>query len=297
MRFRLMPFLCLLLLAASPAAEAAKKKGSGKDEAAPFGPVRTVAAQGNPATGTPLGTEPSSATATCPKGTKVVGGGFLTPAAPNVLMAIEQSFRSSPRSWTVVGNAIAGTSAVTAYGYCRKTPGKIKEVITSTFTGGFFLAEGSASVACPRNTRVISGGFELTRGPGPADLATARASISSGNSWLVSAWSATEAPQGVIVYGYCAEEARTKAKRRTVSGVVPIDGAGSVASRGCPKPKRGQRRKRMGTGGFSSSLPTTETAIMLITESRLANRRWQVAALNVSGESGTGSVTAAGVCF
>ena len=86
-------------LGASPSA--AKKKGKKKP---PFGPVVTVSAQGNVAD---TAGSSSIATATCPPGTSVVGGGFSV-AAPTSSdgLLVDRSMRASPQSWTVRANRL-----------------------------------------------------------------------------------------------------------------------------------------------------------------------------------------------
>src|SRR6266516_7218147 len=89
-----------------------------------FGPVKTVKAVGN---STSSSGESSFATASCPSGTKVTGGGFSSPYGPTGKLVVYQSFRSGSDSWTVAAVNAGGSGAAKAFAYCRKTKKKITD--------------------------------------------------------------------------------------------------------------------------------------------------------------------------
>ena len=105
----------VLAIGASPSVAAKKGKKKG------LGPVVTVTAVSTSAT---TNTQVISATATCPKGKKAFGGGFLAPTSNDSLIFVHESRRTAVRSWTVSGSyfaLVAGANplALTASVHCR----------------------------------------------------------------------------------------------------------------------------------------------------------------------------------
>ncbi|MGZ5357559.1 MAG: hypothetical protein ACXWF9_01065 [Solirubrobacterales bacterium] len=295
------PCLCLAL-SASPAL--AKKKG----KKAPFGPVVTVTALGN-SVATPGA---SSATATCPKGTKAVGGGFAGQFNSTNQMAIEQSYRSSDRSWNAVAHVLEGTSAVTAYAYCRKTKKAIEDVAATGTTAGVPLGPGTATASCPAGTRVIGGGFQATRGPAPQNVTTTETSIPSGNGWTVRAINNVGPSQTLTAHAYCVAGIKPKIVSATISQDVPQEASVTTSSAACPKPKakkkggagksakgggkKKQIRKRLSGGGFETPVGANPGVVPLVWESRIAGPLWQASAA-AQNDPGVLPVTSVGICL
>ena len=125
----------ILALGASPALARKGKKRAG------LGPVSTVNATGPTV---PTGSM-STAIATCPSGKQAASGGFSAPFGATSNVVVTDSFRSSPRSWTVIGVPEAGTSgAATAYAYCRQTTKTIMDVGGTGVVGNYMFGGGTS---------------------------------------------------------------------------------------------------------------------------------------------------------
>jgi hypothetical protein len=116
--------------------------------------------------------EEGSVTASCPKGKRIVFGGFHGEredafSAPGVFVTAAR--RTGARGWTVEGsNAGDLAGELEALAYCGKT-GKTKARTETIGLGQFEL--GSAEASCPRGTHVRYGGFEKVAGtPGRVEL-------------------------------------------------------------------------------------------------------------------------------
>jgi hypothetical protein len=118
----------------------------------------------------PAGMEGSveSATAKCPRGTRIVFGGFRTEVRPldspdNPIVFPTAAKRTGPRHWTVEGTNFADgpddAGDVTALAYC----GDVKKTQARTQTVGKAAFEvGSAEARCARGTKLQYGGFDGT---------------------------------------------------------------------------------------------------------------------------------------
>jgi hypothetical protein len=299
-----------LTLSASPALAKKKKKKS-----AALGPVVAVSAQGNSTTA--LG-QRSSAIAVCPSGTIAVGGGFTAPFRPDAGSAIgvDNSFRSSNESWQVTGENIAGTGAVTAHAYCRRSRLPIVDVTAAGPIPGQIFAAGSATASCPGGTQLIGGGFQTTRGPNAGDIAFPFVNTQTApGTWTVSSTNNATSPQTLTAHAYCMAGIRTPtAVTGAGSAVVPTLGQVSAASATCPVPKRrkgkkasasakkkGKRkqpRQVLSAGGFSSPPPGSGNPLPVYVDSRAGTGAWLATAVNGTLFSTTGAllVTSQGIC-
>jgi hypothetical protein len=116
--------------------------------------------------------EEDSVTVRCPKGKRIVFGGFRGEredafSAPSVFVTAAR--RTGARAWTVEGsNAGDLPGELRALAYCGKT-GKTQTHTDTINLGQFEL--GSAEAVCPRGTKVRYGGFEKVAGtPGRVEL-------------------------------------------------------------------------------------------------------------------------------
>jgi hypothetical protein len=118
----------------------------------------------------PAGMEGSveAVTAKCPRGTRIVFGGFRTEFRPtdspdNPIVFPTAAKRTGPRHWTVEGTNFADgpddAGDVTALAYCgdvKKTQARKKTVSTDPFE------VGSVEARCARGTKLRYGGFDGT---------------------------------------------------------------------------------------------------------------------------------------
>jgi hypothetical protein len=115
-------------------------------------------------------TRTGEATARCPAGTRVIGGGFGNPTVRvtgdyendnRILPYISR--KAGPRSWTVEAANFGGADGtLVAYAYCQDVPSLRTKRTTATFTAPpDEVRQGSTVARCPRGQRVVSGGFKV----------------------------------------------------------------------------------------------------------------------------------------
>jgi hypothetical protein len=295
--------LCLALTL--PAAPALAKKHK---KAKPLGPVVTVTASGNNASGDG---SISAATATCPAGKQAVGGGFTSPLAEGNAVIVKDSFRSSRQAWTVRGIAVDGAGSVTAYAYCRRAKG---HAVTDVTASAGFNATGEVHTLAPSCTsgKLIGGGFESTSIPGdPAVVFPQQNLATSSTTWTVTEVANQDGARTATAHAYCMVKTRTPTVLAQTTGAT-VGFLTSVASTSpsCPRPpkrKTGKKRKPklLSAGGFSVSPINGLTGgmpglpLMVFGESRLGpTGGWFVRATNGSGGAGTTvSVSSQALCF
>ena len=292
---RAIAVLCCASLALVPSTALAKKH-----KKTALGPVFGVSATGNVGSGG----SSSTATAMCPPGVRVIGGGFFTPPRSTDGEAlVYESYRSSRQGWTSSAVPVGGNPiTVVSYGYCRRTNKKIADVIAggSVPPGGV----GSAAARCPAGTRLVAGGFQSSvagSGGGAATPATSMAT--SRSTWtLVSVSGGTET-SSITVHAYCMHRVTAPvfvASQRHLT--LPIFVSLTVQSPRCPvakKPKRKGKRKPMrqlSAGGFSNA-PTPSAPLVRIFNSARTPPGWTVAAQNTSGPDAETTLTSQGICL
>ena len=241
-----------LLAVGAPSAHAAKKPGKTSP-----GKLRTATASASSAASGVL-----SAVATCPTGTKVVGGGFLmqAPTDTNDFLNPIESRREGGRAWLVSAYRIdtgggGPAMTLTAEAYCRSRPGKLSERVAAvTILGG---ASTAAPVAtCPLGRAPVGGGFSITP---PSVVNSFHSSLydnlmAGGVGWVIRSVNLATAPAttGFTSRAYC--QGKGKKAPRTVSG------AGACRRRRSP-PARPRPRPAPASGtpspGASSSRPSS----------------------------------------
>ena len=163
-----------LALCAAPAPAA--KKGAGK--------LRTAAATASASGAFDVAT----ATAVCPKGTKVLGGGYTTtiPAVGSHWLNVHESQRSGGRGWRVSGaEYFAGSDTLTAYAYRAPLNVKIKarsaQVPVPTTAGSGTVVQA----LCPKRTIALSGGFSTEPANASDSSLVSRSVGASRTRWVV----------------------------------------------------------------------------------------------------------------
>jgi hypothetical protein len=278
-----------MALAASPAVAA---KSDDKDSKP--GKLKTASASATSAT-----TGLTTATATCPGKSKVVGGGFIVAAATsNDILAVLESRRASTKAWRVsayrTDSGGAGPALpVTAEAYCRTGLGKLKERVAGVTQSGVFA--GSSPVAsCPLGRAAVSGGFSITAPNTPNSLESIlqESLMTGGVGWVTRGVSFTAAPASTTFtsYVYCQQKGEKAAKTVTGTGAVPTP----VSSNGSADTAPCTGKRDAFAGGFQ--LPTLfSNALIFIFESRHSGKGWHIAGTRVSGTD-PGSITALGYC-
>jgi hypothetical protein len=288
-----------LALAASPATAKKKKKKP------PLGPVVTVTATGNTAS---VAGEVSTAAATCPAGTTMIGGGFSAPLSPGAAILVYDTYRSGPQSWTASGILAGGTAAVKAFGYCRKTTKQISDVTATAVMPAGFRESATTAATCPAGTQLVSGGFQSTRNAGTTESALPVTNFASAQStWTVTGTNNGLTAQTITAHAYCMSGIRAPSALTTsASPTLAQLGTTAVTSPACPvakkpKKKKGKKRKKkqarlLSAGGFSTPATMAPNPVGVITDSIATTGGWSVTVLNATGPTGPVPVTSQGIC-
>jgi hypothetical protein len=288
--------LCLVLTGSVAPTEAKKKRLKGT----PLGQVVTIAAAGN--TASEPGT--STATAACPPGTKVVGGGFKSPLMDGAAVVVHASYRSSPNTWTVAGVAVEGAGGVTAEAYCRNTK---RRPVTETISSVAFNTSGeihTLNTACPRG-RLIGGGFRSTTIPGDDAVIFPQVNQATGpNSWTVTGVANQDGARTLTAIAYCMRKLLPPMFVNAVNAlpVGPLDSLAALTPE-CPIPTIGKQRKKrarkLSAGGFSATVNGSPSAPAMVFDWTSVSqvRRWFARATNAFTATGNVSMTSQGICF
>jgi hypothetical protein len=158
----------------------------------------------------PVALPTGTATATCPRGTKVISGGFDNPdfsfigGSSGTDIRPYESFKSGKRTWTVSASDRGDEGGtLVAYAYCHK--GKTPKTKQATETlalgpGGFPL--DSVTARCKKSQRVVSGGFAsdpVADVNGPFFTGSRR---DGKRKWIVTAAANLPGP-AITTYAYC----------------------------------------------------------------------------------------------
>ena len=288
----------LLLL---PGSALAKKKHK---KPLKLGPVVTVTATGNTAgEASPV----STATAMCPTGTQVIGGGFSAPVVQGSAVVVHDSYVSALGSWTVTGQVADGSGAVSAYAYCRKVQIPILDVSRSTslhFSGD----TETVTATCPASMRLLGGGFQGTvPAANDAVIAPQVNLATSPDTWTVTGVQNQDGTLTLTAHAYCmAKVAAPRIISATSSGTVPEFEPLSAATPACPapkKPKKGKKKRKkkpaklLSAGGFATSLFTGSSPLMVFGQAQVANGGWFASAVDATNATGPATITSQGLCI
>ncbi len=160
--------------------------------------------------------------ASCPRGSKVVSGGFDAPGfsrqnGPRVLALTSK--RVGKSRWRVEGFNIPGESGgsppqgdgpgvLISYAYCvRRGPALVTRPKRVKVPPGGFRA---AVVRCPRGTRALSGGFDgnLAFSPSPRAAGTVTSKRLGARTWRFAALNVADSALSarLTAYAYCARK-------------------------------------------------------------------------------------------
>ncbi len=168
-----------------------------------------------------------AATARCPRGTRVLSGGYDSTFSSGALLP-HVSMRTGPRSWRVSAYRIGGGRGklrLTAYAKCGEHPGPLPSASARTTvpTPPGHVALRTLRPRCPGGRFALSGGFKLTVpgrfGPNSSPAAVVFGSRAEGREWAVTA--TRLAPSGeskLTAYAYCTPD---RPYKRGISRVFP----------------------------------------------------------------------------
>lgn len=300
--------VALVLLPATALAKKKHKKPKG------LGPVVTVTAAGNTAT---TSGDFSVADATCPAGLQAVGGGFSAPFNnTTAAFVVTESYRSAPNTWRVRALDGDGVGAATSYAYCRRNNKVITDMTGSATTTNGFGENAKAQAVCPPGLAAISGGFQITSGPG-ATTAVPTESIGGGPTpggtpsdgfWNVTAQNIATS-ETITAHVYCMAGIKLPAFQQVQTSAVVGPFGPVIASASCPPApkvkakKKGKKKKKkkpaqlLSAGAFYSPFtPGSSEVFPIHVEARIDGNAFIDHAI-ANGTGGTLTVQSQAMCF
>jgi hypothetical protein len=259
------------------------------------------------ATATATGTAENqilAATATCPAGTRAVGGGFSTPPLPPMPQdagAASASHKVGANQW-LASMEVLGTPGppvvLTTVVYCRKgAPVTTPVSITSSLpaSGSPPITPTPANAACPAGQAQLSGGFAIdTLGPA-LPLSSSRLDPLTWQATAV----AGDPGHTITSQADCAKKPKMKKgkkgkKRKGTKLATPTEVIGSAtsdpavinttATATCPAGRRAVNGGFSQPGAVSSA---TSSFIFLVTESQAVGNTWHVSGFDEIPNPGT----------
>jgi hypothetical protein len=233
-------------------------------------------------------------TATCPRGTNAISGGFEgehdvdDPMSPEI--APIGSNRSGKRGFQARGfsrSAFAGE--LTVYAYCRAEKVRRESTVVTLDPPppGPVADTESLTAKCPRGTKAVSGGFDnpdaFSMGSSGALVFTYRSLKQGKRRWLVSGSNLSNEETTYKAFVYCGDSEKLKTKRK--QGAVGSDDELELTAK-CG------RRQRVVSGGFDLEDPKFGGEGAIAVESRKqGKRRWVVEVVN-TGDPGVATAFA-----
>ena len=190
-----------------------------------------------------------SATAHCPRGTRVISGGYASTFRAGALLPFA-SMRSGPRTWRVSAYRVGGGGGnlrLTTYAKCGDHLGPLTRVIakTSVPSPSGHVALRTLRPRCPGDDFALSGGFKVTvngrSNPNSPPVAVIFGSRAAGHAWAVTAVRLASGESQLTAFAYCAAERPFK---RGISGVLPGHQAHPATATDGALPTRDERRQR-----------------------------------------------------
>lgn len=226
-------------------------------------------------------------TAVCPKGTKVLGGGYSTtvPAVGSHWLNVFESQRSGARGWSVSGaQYFAGGDELVAFAYCAPLNVKIRARSATVPLPATADSSAVVQARCPKGNIALSGGF-LTQAASPTDSSLVSRSIGASRSrWVVDATRLSgSAARTLTAHVYCAPKAKLATRFEDAAVAGPLGSIHNALTPGCPK------GTGLTGGGFATSTPVGGLLnAALVYETKRAGSGWTSSA---TPSSGTTSIT------
>jgi hypothetical protein len=284
----------LTVVALASAALAGGAEAKAKSHKKKLGPL--VAASANAVATGDMGI--GTATATCPRKTVAVGGGFsVTPPTIGSVTALGIPFESvkvGQNQWRAsVQQSTSGSGSIllSTFVYCRRGAPR-----TSTATGSIPVESSSgtgntALASCPGGRKAIAGGFSMPPPVGPSSVSIIADTLRAGLSgWQTRALSG----QGTTLtsIAYCAKQ--KKAPKEVAAPAAPTitNGAPITATATC------LGKVRAGAGGFSTPGSANPSGFLVFMyESVSIGTGWRSSGVYlVTGSPTIGNLNSYGYC-
>jgi hypothetical protein len=233
----------------------------------------------------------ATATAGCPKGKRVVLGGFEVPlsAADASTTHLELG---GERGWRagVVNYDGDEKSTLTSIAYCGRLEGvRARKRTVRIPTQGPSASPVTVAAHCRRGERLAFGGFQYDQGPAPGESNDAYLSElrrTGKRGWQVGAFNFSgTAPMTAIAY--CS---RHSPPTTTAKESVTVEGSGKARVTA-----RCDRGERLAFGGYSADVTYSKAFVLLHGLKRTGARALQVSARN-GNSTGAGKLTAYAYC-
>ena len=158
-----------------------------------------------------------TATATCPKGNRLLAGGFQrTNFVTRGGNYVTESRASSDRSWQVSGSAFGNFGGeLTAIAYCLRSRTTLVTEVDSTTSLPDETSATATSPACPPESSMVAGGFSSSP-TGPALVSSAY--FNPDGSWSATAFNEFGPDATLSAHGYCMTNAMIKRRAKMRHG-------------------------------------------------------------------------------
>jgi hypothetical protein len=161
--------------------------------------------------------ETRTATATCPRGNKLLAGGFQrTNFVTRGGNYVTESRAASDRSWQVSGGAFGNFGGeLTAIAYCLRSRASLVTEVASQISLPHAEAATATTSACPPGATMVGGGFS-TSPTGPALVSSAY--FNGDGSWSATAFNEFGPDATLSAHGYCMTRAMIKRRQKMRHG-------------------------------------------------------------------------------
>jgi hypothetical protein len=158
-----------------------------------------------------------TATATCPRGNRLLTGGFQR---SNFITRggnyVTESRAATDRSWQVSGSAFGKFGGeLTAIAYCLRSRSALISEVASQTSLPVGQSATSTTAACPPGSLMVAGGFS-TSPTGPALVSSAY--FNPDGSWAATAFNEFGPAATLSAHGYCMTKAMIKRRQRMRHG-------------------------------------------------------------------------------
>lgn len=221
----------------------------------------------------------ASATAFCPRRTRVAGGGFRAPYSTDVIGLVYESVKVKNRGWRasvqLLDPADPSTLTLTTYAYCRHHFPRTRTRSSTAPTTGETGVGPTVPAGCRRGEDAVAGGFDM---PPPLHTPTLTSlyldSLRSGTSaWTTRVVTGPAEPSTVRSEVYCSRRGEPPVEATGSSEPNGSDFTQSMAMADCPDDSA------PAAGGFAQ--PDSELAsFFFIFESRKVGDAWWVSGLH-----------------
>jgi hypothetical protein len=268
---RMLTAVCAVLVLSAAAAQAASAHTAG----ALLEATATALATGDGST--------TSATATCPSGTKAAGGGFDAPSSSNVVGLVYESVKVHQDAWRASVQLLdpnePSTLTLTTYAYCRAHFPATRSTAETVPTTGEVQMGPTASATCPHGEVAVAGGFRM---PPPLVSPTVTElffdSLRSGVSgWDAHVVTGPAGPSSLTSEAYCSKAMGTPVEATGSSSPNGLDSTVSTATATCPS------GLTPAAGGFAQP-DSAVVSFFFVHSSRRVGDSWQVQGLHSGGD-------------